>query len=106
LTDYLADLNAELKEGVVFDWDHPVVRSLAARKSKGTWYAGSRGQGRVVIWKDGAPAPKPEFKFAGNEIFELDSGIGQHGDADIWNCFVSKAEHPDWDENTYWPEAT
>jgi hypothetical protein len=95
-----------LEDGVVFDWAHPVVQKMIVeRKSKGTWYASSKSQGRVVIWQDDAPAPKPPgFKFAGNEIFELDSGIGAHGDGDIWNCFVKKAEHPEWDADTYWPQ--
>jgi hypothetical protein len=94
----------DLRAGVVFNWDHPIVRSLVQRKAKGKWYVRTPSQGEALIWSEGAPAPKPDFKFAGNEVFELHSGFDSHGDGDVWNCLVPKSDRPEWNEHTYWPE--
>lgn len=80
---------------VVFDWQ------LATEIVKGykpiRAYAASHSQGRVLIWANGQPAPKPAFKFAGTEVLELIIG------EEIWNCMEKKSDHPDWNEDTYWP---
>lgn len=99
---------ATLAAGVVFDWSHPVLVGYTQRWKKagqrGKFYVITRSQGQVLIWEDGNPVPKPSnFKFAGNEVFELTTGFGAHGEGDVWNCFVPKSERPDWDEDTYWP---
>jgi hypothetical protein len=101
----IAQLNAILEAGVVFDWKHPVLVGFIKRHMMGTFYASSRSQGTVAIWKDGVPLPKPaNFKFAGHEVFELSTGEGPHGEGDVWNCFEEQSTHPDWNEDTYFPE--
>ncbi len=87
---------AVLADGVVFDWDRAaqIVRTYKARRA----YAASHSQGRALIWENDKPAPRPAFRFAGNECLEL--VIGE----EVWNCFAPRVERPDWVADTYWPE--
>jgi hypothetical protein len=107
LGDPLQDHLDYLAKGVVFDWAHPVVQGILRRKAMGSWYARSKSQGSVLIWKDGAPAPKPVgFKFVGTELLEFHTEFDAHGDGEVWSCYTARSDHPDWNEDTYWPEVT
>ena len=93
----IEEWNAMLKAGVVFDWRlaMSIIKGYGAIRA----YAYSPSQGQVLIWQNDGPAPKPEnFKFAGNELFEL--RIGE----EIWNCLEPQSLYMEWNENTYWPK--
>lgn len=96
MTDSLIEWNAMLARGVVFNWDFAarMIRTYGAYVAE----ACRPGRGSVVIWKDGAPAPRALFDFTGNDVIELRIG------PEVWNCVTAKEEHPDWDASTYWPE--
>ncbi len=85
-----------MADGVVFDWDFAakIVRAYQATRA----YARSQSQGRALIWEGDAPAPRPEFKFTGNEQLELVIGD------EVWDCYVPATERPDWVKQAYWPE--
>jgi hypothetical protein len=108
----MEELKAVMAAGVVFDWDEAAILIYAYNRygTLGTAYARMCGDGnkQILIWKDGQPAPRPEvFPFISHDCFELyiGSGGGITDDQPIYNCFCPQSDHPDWIENTYWPQS-
>jgi hypothetical protein len=96
---WLRDHKAMLEAGVVFDWHFAADQIRIYRAVTAHAHLHAPGEPVVLIWADRKPAPRVRFPFMGNGVFELYIGD------DVWNCFAPRADHPDWDENTYWPES-
>jgi len=93
----LEEWNRMLMQGVVFNWNlaAKLIRTYGAIVAE----ASIPGVGSVVIWKEGGPAPREPFEFAGTGVIELRIGD------EVWNCITAKTDHPDWNKDTYWPES-
>ncbi len=104
MTTAMEQLKAYLEAGVVFDWH------LAADLLRG-WcpdvaYVCDYEAEKVVIWKDGHPMIPEGFSFANQRGFELQIGDGDsHGDCPLYNCECAQSKHPEWNEDTVWPES-
>ena len=98
LTAWQTAWDKMLSDGVVFDWDRaaPLIRAYRATTA---YAAVGGGDPRVAIVKEGKPALREPFKFAGTSVFEL--WIGD----EVWNCFAPRSEKPEWDEHTWWPDS-
>lgn len=104
----LEEFEAMMKVGVFFDW-HLAAELIGMYNKYGLDRAYARlppdGK-RILIWKDGQPAPQEPNSFLGHNCFELFIGEGDsHGDQPIYNCFCPLSDHPDWTADTYWPES-